>query len=193
MWDAVPRIFTSCPLDWSIRDNGFGGDDVHLVAITTPHALVLTVSHGLLFRQPRYMRRRRCRRFCSPLSFTDSHSNLHRIDRAPPTLRVTSRALSKAALTGGFARDVAGLSSCARLLVAMRAEPMKLLGPNFRALPFGLNLAIPYAVQSGFCYPASLICLACATDLLEPTSWSYAPGVQGNAAPSSRADSVTAS
>ncbi len=45
------------------------------LAITTAHAFVLTVSHGLLFRQPRYGRRHRCRRFCSPFSFTDCHSN----------------------------------------------------------------------------------------------------------------------
>jgi hypothetical protein len=32
-----------------------------------------------------------------------------------------------------------------------------------------LNLAILYAVQSGFRYSASLLCLTCAADLLEPT------------------------
>jgi len=47
-------------------------------------------------------------------------------------------------------------------------------------------LAILYAVQSGFRYSASLFCLTCAANLLE----SYAPGVQGNAAPSSEGDSV---
>jgi len=47
-------------------------------------------------------------------------------------------------------------------------------------------LAILYAVQSGFRYSASLFCLTCAADLLE----SYAPGVQGNAAPSFEGDSV---
>ena len=34
-------------------------------AVATPHALVLTVSHGLLFRQPPYLRRHACRRFTS--------------------------------------------------------------------------------------------------------------------------------
>jgi hypothetical protein len=33
-----------------------------------------------------------------------------------------------------------------------------------------LNLAILYAVQSGFRYSASLLCLTCAADLLEPTT-----------------------
>lgn|SRR6266566_3346839 len=32
-----------------------------------------------------------------------------------------------------------------------------------------LNLAILYAVQSGFRYSASFLCLTCAADLLEPT------------------------
>jgi hypothetical protein len=31
--------------------------------VATAHALILTVSHGLLFRQPRCLRRHRCRRF----------------------------------------------------------------------------------------------------------------------------------
>jgi hypothetical protein len=65
---------------------------------------------------------------------------------------------------------------------------------NFRAL----NLAILYAVQSGVRYPViacqlSLVCLACAAGLLEPTLSVRLLGVQGNAAPSSRADSVAAS
>jgi hypothetical protein len=34
---------------------------------------------------------------------------------------------------------------------------------------YDLNLAILYAVQSGFRYSASLLCLTCAADLLEPT------------------------
>ncbi len=72
--------------------------------------------------------------------------------------------------------------------VAMRAEPMKLLGPNFRALTFrALNLAIPYAVQSGFCYPAiaylpGLRYRPLRTNLLEPALGAMLPGVQGNAA-----------
>ena len=61
-----------------------------------------------------------------------------------------------------------------------------------------LNLAILYAVQSGVRYPViacqlSLVCLACAAGLLEPTLPVRLLGVQGNAAPSSRADSVAAS
>jgi hypothetical protein len=57
-----------------------------------------------------------------------------------------------------------------------------------------LNLAILYAVQSGFRYSASLLCLTCVADLLEPTMYGadyYAPGLQGNAAPSSKGDSVS--
>src|SRR5262249_36616462 len=53
--------------------------------------------------------------------------------------------------------------------------------PNPQALrsEHDLNLAILYAVQSGFRYSVSLLCLTCAADLLEI----FAPGVQGNAAP----------
>jgi|HubBroStandDraft_2_1064218.scaffolds.fasta_scaffold2673609_1 hypothetical protein len=43
-----------------------------VVVISTAHALVLTVSHGLLFRQPRYLRRHRCRRFSSPNDVTST-------------------------------------------------------------------------------------------------------------------------
>ena len=49
-----------------------------------------------------------------------------------------------------------------------------------------LNLAILYAVQSGFAIQLRFFCLTCAAALLE----NYAPGVQGNAAPSSKGDSV---
>jgi hypothetical protein len=50
-----------------------------------------------------------------------------------------------------------------------------------------LNLAILYAVQSGFRYSASLFLPEPAL----PTSWrNYAPGIQGNAAPSFKGDSV---
>jgi hypothetical protein len=43
-----------------------------IVVVTTAHAFVLTVSHGLLFRQPRYLRRHRCRRFSSPNDVTST-------------------------------------------------------------------------------------------------------------------------
>jgi hypothetical protein len=58
----------------------------------------------------------------------------------------------------------------------MHALPMK---------PLGLNLAIPSAVRSGFAIQLSAW-------PAPPTSGSHAPGVQGDAAPSSRADSVAA-
>jgi len=61
-------------------------------------------------------------------------------------------------------------------------------GLNFRAL----NLAILYAVQSGFRYSAiacqlSLVCLACVADPWKPTLRAVLPGITGDAAPSSRA------
>jgi hypothetical protein len=76
-------------------------------------------------------------------------------------------------------------SSCARLFprdysLLMRAVPMKLLG---------LNLAIPCAVRR----PIRLSLSSYPPKPALPTSGSNAPGVQGNAASSSRADSVNAS
>jgi hypothetical protein len=86
---------------------------------------------------------------------------------------------------------------------------------NRRNLNLGaLNLVIPYAVQSGFRYPAfasiqlslflrGLRCQPLEANPLQPTFeggltlepalWSSTPGVQGSAAPSSRGDSVAAS
>jgi hypothetical protein len=37
-----------------------------LTPVTTAHTFILTVSHGLLFRNPLNLRRHRCRRFSSP-------------------------------------------------------------------------------------------------------------------------------
>jgi len=47
--------------------------------------------------------------------------------------------------------------------------------------------------NSAFAIQLRFLCLTCAADLLEPTIYGadyYAPGVQGNAAPSSKGDSV---
>ncbi len=114
--------------------------------------------------------------------------------RSHSRLNVTT--LSNTALIRGFVRGVANLLSCARLIrIGARrtgkTSRLNLHGLNFRAL----NLAILYAVQSGVRYPViacqlSLVCLACVADLLELTLSVKLPGVQGNAAPSSRADSV---
>ena len=63
-------------------------------AVATPHALVLTVSHGLLFCQPPILRRRDCHRFSPRL--------LLRIYDSP------------APLCDGQARDVSGLAAAVR-------------------------------------------------------------------------------
>ncbi len=106
--------------------------------------------------------------------------------------RSNVKTFSKTALIRGFAN----LLSRARLIRidarrTGKTSRLSLHGLNFRAL----NLAILYAVQSGFRYPViacqlSLVCLACVADLLELTLSVKLPGVQGNAAPSSRANSV---
>jgi hypothetical protein len=48
-------------------------------AVATPHALVLTVSHGLLFRQPPYVPTARM----PPLKLTECHCNSTHYDRKP--------------------------------------------------------------------------------------------------------------
>jgi hypothetical protein len=61
----------------------------------------------------------------------------------------------------------------------MRAEPMKLRGLN-PGDPVFWRSRMPS--NPAFAIQLSLFCLACATDLLEPNSSSYAPGVSGSAA-----------
>src|ERR1700728_4725985 len=103
--------------------------------------------------------------------------------------------LSSAALPAALLSFVMRASKSA----PMRAQPVTTSRLNLHVLNFrALNLAILYAVQSGVRYPViacqlSLVCLACAAGLLEPTLPVRLLGVQGNAAPSSRADSVAAS
>jgi hypothetical protein len=149
------------------------------LTVATAHAFVLTVSHGLLFRQPpltatallppllsispdcvgRPRRRSHSALFVSDLN---SSSNV-----TSPINRAAS-AMRPAEFQYSFPRAP---SWCARTHEVSRSE-------------HGLNSAILYAVQFG--YSASLFCLTCAADLLE----NHAPGVQGNAAPSFKGDSV---
>jgi hypothetical protein len=75
-----------------------------------------------------------------------------------------------------------------RTTVPWQGAPlMKLRVLNLR----DLNLAIPYAVQSGFRYPPGLCCQPLGANPLQQalraSFWISTPGVQGSAAPSSRA------
>jgi hypothetical protein len=101
------------------------------LTITTAHAFILTVSHGLLFRQPRFARRQRRRRLCSSSLVTERHSNtiVAAGDRSHSRLNVT--ALSRSALIR--ASSAASQTFChARVLPAsMRAEPVIRFGLTF--------------------------------------------------------------
>ena len=143
-------------------------------AVTTAHTFVLTVSHGLLFRQPLLSATARL----PPLLF---HSpEVHHIGCAPHEIS-SQRSVR-----------IFGLDSCSRrhhcrhhsgkpsfpqpfwpwrsILFAARQPrlPTRRTHETSRS-EHDLNLAILYAVQSGFRYSASLLCLTCAADLLEPT------------------------
>ena len=115
---------------------------VVVVIITTAHAFVLTVSHGLLFRQPLDMRRHRCRRFTSP----ECHSIQRQISPYRPRavrkrfhwrkrfhLNLTIPQQSGPPAIG-ITRGAANFSSCTRLLRSMRADPMKLHGSSIHGL-----------------------------------------------------------
>jgi hypothetical protein len=113
------------------------------LSIATAHALILTVSHGLLFRQPRYARRHRCRRFCSSLPVTERQSNsiakgqtsaAHRripllYERHEPSAMLPSPANSHGA---------ANFSSCARLFSHQNVKNRKKLGATFTIRTFAL-------------------------------------------------------
>jgi hypothetical protein len=158
-------------------------------AITTAHALILTVSHGLLFRQPRYARRHRCRRFCLLPVVTERHLNpIASAERAEnrscvnvispqqcsPHRRIHPRchtpSVMYSVMRASFRIDARRTDETSRL---------NFHGLNIRAL----NPAILYAVQSGFRYPA----IACQLPLVSglrcqpfgANSWSSAPGLSG--------------
>jgi hypothetical protein len=101
------------------------------LTITTAHAFILTVSHGLLFRQPCFARRQRRRRLCSPSLVTERHSNSIAPAASRPLSRLNVTALSQSALIRGFVRGIANLLSCARLAASMRAEPLIRFGLTF--------------------------------------------------------------
>ena len=121
---------------------------------------------------PFYLQRQVCRRFFSihrksitsakrrtkfPVSMF-SRDIQSRYSVSFPALVVTSWA--KRTCTGSFGRGVQ--NSSWRAIIARRAHETS-------RSEHDLNLAILYAVQSGFRYSASLLCLTCAADLLEPT------------------------
>jgi hypothetical protein len=119
---------------------------------------------------PFYLQRHVCRRF---FPFTGSPS--HRLSAAPNFPSQCSVAI--------FSLD----SALVVTTPANRAFPPAVLAAAFKTLrgaprlltcrthetsrsEHDLNLAILYAVQSGFRYSASLLCPTCAADLLEPTT-----------------------
>lgn len=154
------------------------------LAVATAHSLVLTVSHDLLFRRPLRCGDTRGRRLTGgSLSVTSLQTrcmnpgNLVVPCSCDPRIRSRQcnpdRGFAAVLRTPHYARHS-----------QMRAEPMKL---------FGLNLAIPFAVRSGFrCSGFRFTCRRCQPLGAMPPIRD-ALGVQGGAAPSFRADSVTAS
>jgi hypothetical protein len=139
-------------------------------AVTTAHPFVLTVSHGLLFRQP----------LLSATARLPSLLSIHRKSITSAERRTKFR-------LNGQSRYPGSILALAVTTPANQAFPRpfwprrsKLFAARQPRLPtrrthetsrseHDLNLAILYAVQSGFRYSASLLCLTCAADLLEPT------------------------
>ena len=159
------------------------------LTVTTAHTfIILTVSHGLLFRQPRFVRRQRRRRICSSCVVTKRHANTvslcptaaHGLEKHFPSHVIERHAPSQTALVRGTIRSVTKLCHARVLSASMRAEPVMTFRLNFHGLNIrALNLAILYADQSGVRYPViacqlSLVCVACIADLLEPTLFSEA-------------------
>jgi hypothetical protein len=106
------------------------------LTITTAHAFILTVSHGLLFRQPRFARRQRRRRLCSPSLVTERHSNsiVPAAGRSHSRLNVMAPVkLAPVNQPSSAASSAASQTFChARVLSAsMRAEPLIRFGLTF--------------------------------------------------------------
>jgi hypothetical protein len=192
---------------------------VTTLAVATPHALVLTVSHGVLFRQspscavtlpppsrlttslvePCALRSRRSRSAAAVMVIrpVPKPARLFKIISLLQPFTVVSRACepriqriprsSRHPDIAGPATGSAAMSQTprqARAIVSCQSapKPMKL-----SACILSLNVAIPFAVRSGF---RSSILPALPTS--GKHSLRYAPGLLGNAAQSSRADSVVA-
>jgi hypothetical protein len=123
------------------------------LAIATAHAfVVLTVSHGLLFRQPLdYMPRHGCRRFLAqfsaerrPIFASPDLSSRYLV--SIPGLAVTRPAIAPSPSVLPFGQNS-----------AWRAARTCALSHEHHDLKHhDLNLAILYAVQSGFRYSVSL-------------------------------------
>src|SRR5437764_3555096 len=140
-------------------------------AVTTAHTFVLTVSHGLLFRQPLLSATARLPPLLSVhgKSITSAERRtkfpvlMSGLDVSSRFLLSSSRVGEAQFCTGSFGRGVQNsLPGAPRLLTRRTHETSR--------SEHDLNLAILYAVQSGFRYSASLLCLTCAADLLEPTN-----------------------
>jgi hypothetical protein len=119
--------------------------------ITTAHAFVLTVSHDLLFRQPRF-----CGGTDAAASFTEFHSHSAALSAAP-SAKQSCRGWATASHLSRQARGCP---------LSGRDEPMNLLGLNFH----DLNLAIRMPSNPAFAIQLSRFLSACAADLLEPNS-----------------------
>jgi hypothetical protein len=143
-------------------------------AVTTAHPFVLTVSHGLLFRQPLFLQRHACRRFFSihpkPITSAERRTKFRLNGQSRYSGSILGLAVTTAVTTPAnqaFPRPV--WPRCSKLFAARQPRlPTRRTHETSRS-EHDLNLAILYAVQSGFRYSASLLCLTCAADLLEPT------------------------
>jgi hypothetical protein len=105
------------------------------LAVATPHALVLTVSHGCFSANPFICGETRAAASLDPKSFTEFHYAV----MSQQIQLSANTALSQSSHHRRARRNAANLRYA--LHSKMRAAPIKLLG---------LNLAIPFAVRSGF-------------------------------------------
>ena len=121
------------------------------LAVTTAHAFVLTVSHGLLFRRPPFTATARL----PPLLSNSPHSIARRTRRSKSPLLVSDLD-SSANVTSSI-----NYTSSAMLPVEFQHSSWRTPNDQARTREVSrsehdLNLAILYAVHSGFRYSASL-------------------------------------
>src|SRR5579862_7326751 len=130
-------------------------------AVATPHALVLSVSHGLLFCQPPSFAAARMPQLPTKVSITTNTRCPRRaiaVLRRNPSLSISAQTtvLTQLPLRCGLQPRTHEITALALNsdLVAVE-QPLHARGQltPMRALrmkPLGLNLAIPSAVRSGF-------------------------------------------
>jgi hypothetical protein len=131
-------------------------------AVATPHALILTVSHDLLFCQPPSLRRRECRPFIG---------SLHHFNEHPTPAAWTAETNPRSA------HAAAGTAMLSALVMRARQfhSSARLTDETSRSESGDSRLPS----DAAFVYP--VIRLACVVTL-----WSHAPGIQTTRQPSSR-------